>query len=601
MLTVKEARDVNVQHGEQVPAGIAIVRAREYNLEGLIELLQGGVNRLLRLFGGELPDKFFREWMAIPDAQIAWLSWWSGMRLARHCSVIYASCSPYSSALSGCIIKLVSGRPLVLDFRDAWTLNPHARHHRWHQRVIERLEQWAFARADHIVLNTEGAKALYSRRYRSFASKMSVIPNGYDRLNIADARALVREPFRIMHVGAFYGTRTPDQLLDALARFEGDVEFVQVGPSHPSLRRYNGSVRIRLAAQMKHADAQALMRTASLLYLRQGWESDVRDYIAVAGKTYEYLATGLPILAHCPPGDNAELIRRYAPESYLVTSQEGRELDAALKAAYNNRWAVAPRVTPDFADAFNRSSLTKRLAQVFDTVAEGGQERSRDRYVQYLHAEWNLHGSDPLRSVAVANTVAHKRVCRVLDAGAGAGQEMQPLIGSGGSLGVAVDISRYAGATGRELYGRYFPSARAAFVRASIETLPFLSQTFDVVICRLALPYADNPTAVKELSRVLMPGATLLVKLHHPRYYVRQLRQSIRAGDPIAAVNAIRVLVNGAVFAMAGNQLRNRWLGRETCQTRPAFLACAERHGLRLVGDLPDSNPHTPSLHLTKT
>ena len=308
ILTVKDARDVNVHRGSDVPGGIEVVRTRELNLEGIVNFLQGAGNRFLRLFGAELRDRFFRETMAIPDTQIAWASWPQGIRLARSCSVVYASCSPFSSAVSGSIIKRATGRPLVLDFRDAWTLNPHATHFRFHQRAIEALERRVFAAADCIILNTDGARAVYARRYPAYAAKMTVIPNGYDRLNQADPHEPVREPFRIVHVGAFYGTRTPDQLLDVLERFEGDTEFIQIGSSHPSLQR-RSSARVRVIPQMKHADALALMRTASLLYLRQGWETGVTDYIAVAAKTYEYLATGLPILAHCPPGDNTELIR----------------------------------------------------------------------------------------------------------------------------------------------------------------------------------------------------------------------------------------------------------------------------------------------------
>jgi glycosyltransferase involved in cell wall biosynthesis len=368
ILTVKNARDVNVHRGADVPGGIEVVRTRELNLEGFINFLQGAGNRFLRLFGSELRDRFFRETLAIPDTQIAWASWPRGIRLARSCSVVYASCSPFSSAVSGCIIKRATGRPLVLDFRDAWTLNPHARHFRFHQRAIEALERRVFAAADCIILNTDGACALYARRYPADAPKMTVIPNGYDRLNQADPHEPVREPFRIVHVGAFYGTRTPDQLLDVLERFEGDTEFVQIGSSHPSLQR-RSSARVRVIPQMKHADALALMRTASLLYLRQGWEAGVSDYIAVAAKTYEYLATGLPILAHCPPGDNAELVRRYSANPYIVTSPDGPQLEDAIRAAYANRLSFSPQVSPLFAETFDRAALTERLAAVFDEVS----------------------------------------------------------------------------------------------------------------------------------------------------------------------------------------------------------------------------------------
>jgi glycosyltransferase involved in cell wall biosynthesis len=370
ILTVKNARDVNnVQRGAEIPTGIDVVRTPELNLDGVINLLQGSVNRFCEFLGSELRDKFFSELIAIPDSHIAWVSTPRGVRLARHCSVVYASCSPFSSALSGCIIKRATGRPLVVDFRDAWTLNPHAHHLGFHQRAIEALERRVFRCADQIVLNTDGAKALYEERYPAWASKMSVIPNGYDRLNIAGPNEPVREPFRILHVGNFYGSRTPDQLLDALERFDGDVEFVHIGPPHPALQRRRGSVKIRLIPHMKHADALAMMRTASLLYVRQGWEPGVTDYIAVAAKTYEYLATGLPILAHCPPGDNVELIRRYAANSYIVTSPEGRELDDALRTAYENRFAFSPHVSQQFVETFDRAALTERLARLFDEVS----------------------------------------------------------------------------------------------------------------------------------------------------------------------------------------------------------------------------------------
>jgi len=228
-------------------------------------------------------------------------------------------------------------------------------------------------------------------------------------------------------------------------------------------------------------------------------------------------------------------------------------------------------------------------------------DQKSDPYVQYLHAEWNLHRSDVHRAAAVRNTVKENRIRRVLDAGAGAGQEMQPVIEDGRALGVGLDIAPAAGSTGRELYRSQFPDARASFVRGTIERLPFLDETFDLVICRLALPYADNRCAVREIARVLVPDGRFLVKLHHPRYYVRQLRRNVLDRDPIAAVNSIRVLVNGIVFTISGVQPRNRWLGRETAQTRSAFLAYAEKCGLHLVAELPDSNSHTPSLHLKRT
>lgn len=373
VLTVSKARDVNLKHGEEVPAAVPVVRTTELNFEGLLEVMQGVTNRSLGLFGRELPDKFFRQRIAIPDAQIAWLASPAGIRLARRSSVVYVSCSPFSAALQGCLIKRITGRPLVVDFRDAWTLNPHSRYTPFHRRAIDRLEASVVRQADHVILNTPGALRLYQRRYPELAGKMSVIPNGYDELNEALPSEPVREPFRIMHVGAFYGSRTPDALLEALAELGDRVEFVQVGHGHPSFSRFAGRANFRVVDQVRHADALKMMRTASLLYLKQGTEPGVSDYIAVAAKTYEYLATGLPILAECPEGDNADLVRRYAAKSYVITDQPaGPGLRAALAAAYRERFCFSPQVTADFLTTFDRARLTRTLAGVLDSVA-GGQ------------------------------------------------------------------------------------------------------------------------------------------------------------------------------------------------------------------------------------
>src|SRR6185503_15710938 len=155
---------------------------------------------------------------------------------------------------------------------------------------------------DALILNTPGAERLYRERYPQHAEKMSCIPNGFDALNDAPAPEGC-EHLRIMHLGDFYRSRTPERLLEALARIgRDDIEFVQVGPSCEALGRFADRVRITHMSRVTHAEALVLMRTASVLYLTQGWEQGVDRYVSVASKTYEYLATGAPILAEVPAG-----------------------------------------------------------------------------------------------------------------------------------------------------------------------------------------------------------------------------------------------------------------------------------------------------------
>ena len=103
----------------------------------------------------------------------------------------------------------------MLDFRDPWTLNPHAGHGPFSAMAAVMARTWAIRACDALILNTPGAERLYRTAYPAAAHKMTCIPNGFDRLNLPTERA-GGERFVIMHVGDFYRSRRPDRLLEAL-------------------------------------------------------------------------------------------------------------------------------------------------------------------------------------------------------------------------------------------------------------------------------------------------------------------------------------------------------------------------------------------------
>jgi ubiquinone/menaquinone biosynthesis C-methylase UbiE len=138
-------------------------------------------------------------------------------------------------------------------------------------------------------------------------------------------------------------------------------------------------------------------------------------------------------------------------------------------------------------------------------------------YDAYVRREWELFEGDGSRASASLEALGGARVERVLDVGCGAGQELLPFVQGRGAVGVGVDVAPETGRAGRELFDARAPSARVAFVRAAAEALPFAAGSFDVVVCRLALPYTDNARALSEMSRVLRAGGVLILKIHHAR------------------------------------------------------------------------------------
>ena len=370
VLTVRHSKDPWVEDslgGD--PKGIRVQRTLEWNLAGLADFLHGCCSRVARLFGKNLTHNLFREFLCIPDSQIAWFSTIRARRLARECELIYVSCSPFSSSVSGAIVKRLTGRPLVVDFRDAWSLNPHTPFRRLQRAMVNRFERFVLGACDALIVNTDGAARLYATAYPEHREKIVTIPNGYDALTPVDRRTTGGD-FQIMHVGSFYGSRTPDALLECLAEMgRDDIVFVQVGGSFDSYERFKERVKIKIVPPLPREAALELMREASLLYVKQGWEPGVSEYIAVGAKTYEYLATGLPILAEVPPGDNAELVQKYALAGYVVTSNTRADLRHAVERAYDARSRASVAIHPEFEKKLSRRDLTRQLATLFDKVS----------------------------------------------------------------------------------------------------------------------------------------------------------------------------------------------------------------------------------------
>jgi glycosyltransferase involved in cell wall biosynthesis len=374
ILTVKDNKDPWVKTGATVPDDIEIIRAPEWNLNGLAALINGAISKICKLFGHDLKTDYPREILCLPDSQIAWLSTYFGLSAAKNSDCIYATCSPFSSAVSGVFLKKLSGKPLVLDFRDPWTLNQHTRPIWIHKQGTEILERFVISNCDKLILNTPGAEELYRNKYSEFQHKFLSIPNGYDSLQLVEPKKPNSDDstIRIMHVGNFYGTRNPDNLLEALTRIgDSNIEFVQVGGSFPSFEHYKSRVKITVTGMVSREEALEHMNTASILFVKQGFEEGVEDYVAVAAKTYEYLACGLPVLADCPIGDNAEIINNYGACSYVVCDNLVDSVENAVRTALQEKGWENPRILDTFIESFDRKNLTKKLA---NTLREACQQ-----------------------------------------------------------------------------------------------------------------------------------------------------------------------------------------------------------------------------------
>ncbi len=221
-------------------------------------------------------------------------------------------------------------------------------------------------------------------------------------------------------------------------------------------------------------------------------------------------------------------------------------------------------------------------------------------YESYIRSEWDLFFKDDTRWLASLRETQGADLARVLDVGCGAGQQLIPFAVERQSFGVGVDIAEECGRAGGELVSKFFPVARIRFARADAANLPFQSGIFDLVLCRIALPYMNNDEALKEMARVLRPGGTLILKIHHWRFYLSDIAQSVKHLNPLQGIHALRVLAVGIAYHLTGYQMSNRISGSETYQTLWLLNKKLREFGLSIMGETADSQSSTPAFLIRK-
>ena len=124
------------------------------------------------------------------------------------------------------------------------------------------------------------------------------------------------------------------------------------------------------------------------------------------------------------------------------------------------------------------------------------------------HSAYNAHYDRP--AVLAALGAVDGR--HVLDAACGPGLYAEILVEAGASV-VAFDASTVMVERARERLG-----ARATVDLLRLdEPLPYPDETFDLVVCALAIHYVEDPAATfGELHRVTRPGGAVVVSTQHP-------------------------------------------------------------------------------------
>ncbi|MGB0721601.1 MAG: glycosyltransferase [Gammaproteobacteria bacterium] len=316
-------------------------------------------------------------------------------RLARSADLVYVSCPPYPAALL--LARLIDkGRlnvPLVVDFRDAWSLDPYQEGSalkRWlYRHVFPGWERRMLRHTDLLLTNTPSMLKAYQALYPAHAERMAWLPNGYDETDFRSCSgpADAGGPMTLLYAGSFgIGARDPANLVRGvqIARDGGcDVTLEIVGRQPPAvvslLSRYAAGDGVRWIPGLPHGDMIARLCAADALVLIQAPVPAAlladgpagQPVQAVAGKTYEYLRSGRPVLAITPAGDNRDLVRDWCPGAVFPEDDPAAIAAAVVRLCQVRRGdnGAAVRAPADaFARQYERRELTRQLAGHFDRL-----------------------------------------------------------------------------------------------------------------------------------------------------------------------------------------------------------------------------------------
>ena len=300
---------------------------------------------------------------------------------------------------------------VIVDLRDPWTLDYWTiQSSRAIRRTQHRLMCRMLQQADGIVLNTAEAKSQCLEEFGGdLAAKTLSLENGFEPEHFSHSKISGSSKIRIMHTGTFHceslypprsirarlsalrhasrGTidrtgRTPHHLFRAaqilrtthpelasrlLFDFVGDVDSDLLR----CVRDDGFESQTTLHGYVDHGRMTELLAQASGLFLPGGKLSDeVRDPIT-PGKTYDYLASGRPVLAALHPGSGLDLVSS-CPGVFCCDPCDAESIAEAIKKIVifcdgaNERDLIEERRS--LLAPYLRSSLTTRLSDFMKSV-----------------------------------------------------------------------------------------------------------------------------------------------------------------------------------------------------------------------------------------
>lgn len=320
----------------------------------------------------------------LPDNKKGWIK--QGLTKAeeliknKKIDIIFASAPPYSNLILAKEIKKKFNIPVVMDLRDDW-LESHLIKYpsAWHYSKMKAIEKETLSLADQLVtINSYISGSIDKRNVNS--NKTIVITQGFDPADFDSEKEknLQSGKLSFLYSGTFYPESGPNIFLKAMASFleenpkykdviELQFQGVLSEKDRSFFNKHKLERNVKDFGFLPHSEAVQNLKNTDILWLNNTHTKN--SAMLSLGKTYEYMASGKPILAMIPDGDIKNTLTHY--KAAFISNPEDIEalVDNISKIVSLWEEQKLPKPDKEFISKFDRKTLTQELASIFNVIS----------------------------------------------------------------------------------------------------------------------------------------------------------------------------------------------------------------------------------------
>lgn len=322
---------------------------------------------------------WFRGNLLIPDPRIFWVVP-SVRRLktiigAGSFDAIITTGPPQSIHLIGSRLKKLYHIPWIADLRDPWSTFEQLEQFYPSKLALkrqQRLEKKTLAYADKVItVSSAWAEELE----RSTGKSVELVPNGFDEEDVCSPSLSKHLDFTISHIGMINSYRNNNALWEALnevcqesEQFRQRLRICIAGIYDQSLKQELSKYRelldkLNFSGYVPHSDVKFRYDESDVLLLLQNQKASSLGYIP--GKTFEYIASGKPILALADNESDMAQIIISCGAGFVCQPTDKNKIKECLSLLFNGE---APELDKSKVMMYSRRSVTEKLSSILEEL-----------------------------------------------------------------------------------------------------------------------------------------------------------------------------------------------------------------------------------------